>query len=129
VRLNIAMGDPLFQGERFWDLPSKFVESISKKLIEQQWEAANIANFSAATSAALLNCIIARLGGNKSEFDPMKFLPCTVGENANNEPDDFLEVNRAALQLFFTELEAKRVPGWVFSALSNNFDHWRKQIS
>jgi hypothetical protein len=111
-------------------LPTNFLESIAKKLLAQQREAANLANFSAATSAALLNCIIAGLGGNESTFDPGRFLPCSLTETTENEEeDDFLEVDSATLRIFFEELEAKRIPGWVFTALSSNFSHWRKQIA
>lgn len=106
------------------------MESIAKKLLTQQREAANTANFSAASSAALLNCIIAGLGGSESKFDPAQFLPCSLNQEAQQEKEqDFLEVDSAALQIFFEELEAKRIPGWVFSALSDNFSHWRKQIA
>jgi hypothetical protein len=130
VRLNNATSDPLFHAQQFWDLPSDFIESVSKSLLEQQRESANLANYSAATSAALLNCIIAGLGGNQSEFDPMKFLPCATGDQAGEqEAQDLLEVESAALIVFFQELEARRVPGWVFSALHHNFSHWRKQIA
>jgi hypothetical protein len=120
----------LFWADSFWDLPTNFLESIAKKLLTQQREAANTANFSAATSAALLNCIIAGLGGQESTFDPGRFLPCSLGEgNAETDNEDYLEVDSAALRIFFEELEAKRIPGWVFATLSHNFSHWRKQIA
>jgi hypothetical protein len=130
VRINNNNSDPLFWANSFWDLPTNFLESIAKKLLSQQREAANTANFSAATSAALLNCIIAGLGGSESKFDPAQFLPCSLSdESAEAEDQDYLEVDSATLRIFFDELEAKRIPGWVFSALSNNFSHWRKQIA
>lgn len=129
VKISTATSDPLFNANSFWDLPTIFVESVLKNLTTQQKEAANTASFSSATSAALLYCIISGLGGNDAEFNPAKFLPCSLETEDVTPDDDYLEVDSAALKVFFIELEAKRVPGWVFSALSSNFSHWRKQIA
>jgi hypothetical protein len=130
VKIASSISDPMYSAANFWNTPCSFIEAVAKQLMEQQREAANLANYSSATTAALLEAVLAGLGGQSHTFDPLKFLPCATGSIAATEPSqEELEVDSEALRIFFIEMEAKRLPGWVFAGLSNNFSRWRKQIA
>lgn len=90
----------------------------------------NANNYSAATSSALLSCIIDGLGGKENKFDPSKFLPCPDDLGGKSEEEEKeLELNHDVVRVILSAAESRQMPPWVYSLLSSNISRWREQIA
>jgi hypothetical protein len=122
----------MFSWSNYWDLPCVLIEQIAAALCEKQQQQANEASITTAYLIDTVNVLARAVWGGKDaapyEAKPSQYWPYPPPDPQAEKDLEIMMPDPDTIAEFLAELDAGRVPPWVFAHHQPLIPHWRKNV-